>query len=77
MAVFMSLVLVLLSTFTAMAENPTEIDDYLNTTYAEAINLTVHLNLMMREDILCLYQNQVFPLKPIQAQSLKAVHSIH
>ena len=37
MAVFMSMVLVLLSTITAMAENPTEIDDYLNTTYAKAI----------------------------------------
>lgn len=37
MAVFMSMVLVLLSTITAMAENSTEIDDYLNTTYAKAI----------------------------------------
>lgn len=37
MAVFMSTVLVLLSTITAVAENPTEIDDYLNTTYAKAI----------------------------------------
>lgn len=37
MAVFMSMVLVLLSTITAVAENPTEIDDYLNTTYAKAI----------------------------------------
>ena len=37
MAVFMSMVLVLLSTITAVAENPTEIEDYLNTTYAKAI----------------------------------------
>lgn len=37
MAVFMSMVLVLLSTFTAMAENPTEIENYLNSTYAKAI----------------------------------------
>ncbi len=37
MAVFMSMILVLLSTVTAMAENPTEIEDYLNSTYAKAI----------------------------------------
>lgn len=38
MAVLMSMILVLLSTVTAMAENPSEIEDYLNSTYAKAID---------------------------------------
>lgn len=38
LAVFMSLMLVLMSAFPAMAENPSEVEAYLNSTYAKAID---------------------------------------
>lgn len=38
LAVFMSLMLVLMSTFPAMAENSSEVEAYLNSTYAKAID---------------------------------------
>ena len=38
LAVFMSLMLVLMSAFPAMAENSSEVEAYLNSTYAKAID---------------------------------------
>lgn len=69
LAVFMSLMLVLMSAFPAMAENSSEVEAYLNSTYAKAIDPYAALKRMMRADILSLFPKQVFLLKRIRHQS--------
>lgn len=69
LAVFMSLMLVLMSAFPAMAENSSEVEAYLNSTYAKAIDPYGSLKRMMRADILSLFPKQVFLLKRTRHQS--------
>lgn len=65
----MSLMLVLMSAFPAMAENSSEVEAYLNSTYAKAIDPYGSLKRMMRADILSLFPKQVFLLKRTHHQS--------
>ena len=65
LAVFMSLMLVLMSAFPAMAENSSEVEAYLNSTYAKAIDPYGNL----KKDILSLFPKQVFLLKRTRHQS--------
>lgn len=69
LAVFMSLMLVLMSALPAMAENSSEVEAYLNSTYAKAIDPYGSLKRMMRADILFLFPKQVFLLKRTRHQS--------
>lgn len=69
LAVFMSLMLVLMSAFPAMAENSSEVEAYLNSTYAKAIDPYGSLKKDMRADILSLFPKQVFLLKRTRHQS--------
>lgn len=69
LAVFMSLMLVLMSAFPAMAENSSEVEAYLNSTYAKAIDPYGSLKKIMRADILSLFPKQVFLLKRTRHQS--------
>lgn len=69
LAVFMSLMLVLMSALPAMAENSSEVEAYLNSTYAKAIDQYGSLKRMMRADILSLFPKQVFLLKRTRHQS--------
>ena len=69
LAVFMSLMLVLMSAFPAMAENSSEVEAYLNSTYAKESTRTAALKKIMRADILSLFPKQVFLLKRTRHQS--------
>lgn len=60
LAVFMSLMLVLMSAFPAMAENSSEVEAYLNSTYAKAIDRTAALKRMMRQIYYPSFQNKCF-----------------
>ena len=70
LAVFMSLMLVLMSAFPAMAENSSEVEAYLNTAHTQRQSTrTAALKRMMRADILSLFPKQVFLLKRTRHQS--------
>ena len=69
LAVFMSLMLVLMSAFPAMAENSSEVEAYLNSTYAKAIDPYGSLKKDNEGRYIIPLSKQVFLLKRTRHQS--------
>lgn len=69
LAVFMSLMLVLMSALPAMAENSSEVEAYLTSHTQRQSTRTATLKRMMRADILSLFPKQVFLLERTRHQS--------